>query len=102
MVGSAYPLASKRLADIALYTGNSATGVAGGTSAAAADTVTIYNPATGVGTAYFYNTTANQWRTGLTDASNVTIPDGAAVLVTRKSGRAPFTWYIPQPTMALN
>lgn len=102
MVGSAYPLASKRLAEIGLYTGNATTGLAGGTSAAAADTVTIYNLATGVGTAYFYNTSANQWRTGLTDASNVTIPEGSAVLVTRKSGRAPFTWYIPQPTMALN
>jgi len=104
MVGSAYPLASKRLADIGLYTGNSATGVAGGSSAAVADTVTLYNPATGVGIAYFYNTAANanQWRTGLTDASNVTIPEGAAVLITRKSGRAPFTWYIPQPAMALN
>ncbi len=102
LVGSAYPLASKRLADIGLYTGNTSTGVVGGTSATAADTVTIYNPATGVGATYFYNTTAGQWRTGLSNASDVTIPEGAAVLITRKSGRSPFTWYIPQPTMALN
>ena len=102
MVGSAYPLASKRLADIGLYTGNSATGVEGGTSAARADTITIYNPATGVGATYFYNSTANQWRTGITDASNITIPEGSAILIARKSGRAPFTWYIPQPIMALN
>jgi uncharacterized protein (TIGR02597 family) len=102
LVGSAYPLASKRLADLGLYTGTASTGLVGGTSVAAADTVTIYNPATGVGTPYFYNTTANQWRTGITDSSNVTIPEGAAVLITRKSGRSPFTWYIPQPTMALN
>jgi uncharacterized protein (TIGR02597 family) len=102
MVGSAYPLASKRLADIGLYTGSSATGLQGGTSVAAADTITIYNPATGVGVTYFYNTTANQWRTGITDSSNVTIPEGAAILIARKNGRAPFTWYIPQPTMALN
>lgn len=102
MVGSAYPLASKRLAEIGLYTGNPSTGLVGGTSATAADTVTVYNPATGVGTLYFYNTSANQWRTGLSDASNVTIPEGSAVLITRKSGRSPFTWYIPQPTMALN
>lgn len=102
MVGSAYPLASRRLADIGLYTGNAATGVHGATTPTAADTVTIYNPTTGVGSVYFYNTTAGAWRTGLTDANNVTIPEGAAVLIARKNGRAPFTWYIPQPTMALN
>jgi uncharacterized protein (TIGR02597 family) len=102
MVGSAYPLASRRLADISLYTGDPTTGVQGGTSAAAADTITIYNPATGVGATYFYNTTANQWRSGITDASNVTIPEGSAILVARKGGRSPFTWYIPQPTIALN
>jgi uncharacterized protein (TIGR02597 family) len=102
LVGSAYPLASRRLADIGLYTGDAATGVVGGTSVAAADTVTIFNPATGVATVYFYNTTANQWRTGLTGSDNVTIPEGAAVLIARKNGRSPFTWYIPQPTMALN
>jgi uncharacterized protein (TIGR02597 family) len=102
MVGSAYPLASKRLADIGLYTGSTSTGLQGGTSAAAADTITIYNPSTGVATTYFYNTTANQWRTGITDASNVTIPEGSAILIARKSGRSGFTWYIPQPTMALN
>jgi hypothetical protein len=102
LVGSAYPLASKRLADIGLYTGSSSTGLQGGASAAASDTVTIYNQSTGVGTAYFYSTTNNRWQTGISDASNVTIPEGAAVLIARKSGRAPFTWYIPQPTMALN
>lgn len=102
LVGSAYPLASRRLADVGLYTGDASTGVVGGTSGTTADTVTIYNPSTGVGTAYFYNTSAAQWRAGLSNASEVTIPEGAAVLVTRKSGRSPFTWYIPQPTMALN
>lgn len=102
LVGSAYPLASKTLKDLGLYTSNSTTGVQGGTSATASDTVTIYNPSTGVGTAYFYNTTAGAWRTGITAADNVTIPEGAAVMITRKAGRAPFTWYIPQPTMSLN
>lgn len=102
LVGSAYPLASKTLSALGLYTGSSSTGLQGGTSAAAADTLTIYNPSTGVGTIYFYSTTNNRWQNNLTDASNVTIPEGAAVLIARKSGRAPFTWYIPQPTMALN
>jgi len=102
LVGSAYPLASKRLADLGLYTGSSTTGLQGGANANASDTVTIYNQSTGVGVAYFYSTSNNRWQTGITDASNVTIPEGAAVLIARKSGRAAFTWYIPQPTMALN
>ena len=102
LVGSAYPLASRRLADIGLYTGNSATGVFSGTSASSADTVGIFNPTTGVQTIYFYSSTNNRWQTGPSDASNITIPEGAAVLIARKNGRAPFTWYIPQPTMALN
>ena len=102
LVGSAYPLASRRLADIGLYTGNSATGVFAGTSASSADTVGIFNPTTGVQTTYFYSSTNNRWQTGPSDASNITIPEGAAVLIARKNGRAPFTWYIPQPTMALN
>jgi len=102
LVGSAYPLASKTLKDIGLYTGSSSTGVVGGTSATAADTITIYNPSTGVGTAYYYNTTNARWQTGISASDTVTIPEGASVLITRKSGRAPFTWYIPQPTMAAN
>lgn len=96
-----FPLASKTLAQSGLYTGNSATGVVGGTSAAAADTVTIFDPSTGVANSYFYNTTANQWRRGTTDSSNVTIPDGAAIQITRKANRGEFSWFIPQPTMAL-
>jgi uncharacterized protein (TIGR02597 family) len=102
LVGSAYPLASRRLADLGLYTGDPATGLRGGTTANAADTVTIYNPSTGVATVYFYNTSNNSWRTGLTASDNVTIPEGAAVLIARKNGGSPFTWYIPQPVMALN
>jgi uncharacterized protein (TIGR02597 family) len=102
LVGNAYPLASRRLADIGLYTGSSTTGVFASTSATSADTVGIFNPTTGVQTTYFYSSTNNRWQTGPADASNITIPEGAAVLIARKNGRAPFTWYIPQPAMALN
>ena len=96
-----FPLASKTLATSGLYTGDPATGVVGGTSATSADTVTIFDPTTGQALSYFYNTTANQWRRGTTDSSNVTIPDGAAVQVTRKANRGEFSWFIQQPTMAL-
>jgi uncharacterized protein (TIGR02597 family) len=102
LVGSAYPLASRSISEIGLYTGDSTTGLAGGSSVTAADNVIIFDPATGNPTTYFYNTTASQWRTGLTPSNSVTIPEGAAVRIVRKNGRAPFTWYIPQPTMALN
>ena len=100
-VGNPYPLSSKTLASSGLYTGNAATGVVGGTSATAADTVTIFDPSTGQALSYFYNTTAGQWRRGITDSSNVTIPDGAAVQITRKAGRGEFSWFIQQPTMSL-
>jgi len=92
-----FPVASKTLAQSGLYTGSSSTGVVGGTSAAAADTVTIYNPSTGVADSYFYHSSFNQWRKGTTDSSNITIPDGAAVVITRKANRGAFEWYIPSP-----
>jgi len=100
-VANPYPLASKTLAQSGLYTGNTSTGVGGGTSATAADNVTIYDATTGVGKAYYYNTTNGRWQNGNTDSNLVTIPDGAAILITRKGGRPAFDWYIPQPDMAL-
>lgn len=102
IVPNPYPLASVTLANSNLFTGNTTTGVAGGTSAAAADTLGIFNSATGIITTYFYNTTALQWRNNFTDASNVVIPEGASVIITRKAGRPSFNWYVPQPTMNLN
>ncbi len=102
IIPNPYPLPSVTLAASNLYTGNTATGVAGGTNPASADTVGIFNSATGVITTYFYNTTVNQWRTGFTDASNVVIPEGVSVIITRKVGRPTFNWYVPQPAMNLN
>ncbi|NDB35837.1 MAG: TIGR02597 family protein [Flavobacteriia bacterium] len=96
-VSNPYPIASKTLATSGLYTGNSNTGLVGGTSATAADNVTIYDPATGLANSYFYNTTAGQWRKGVTDSSNVVIPEGSAIVISRKANRGAFEWYIPQP-----
>ena len=101
-VANPYPVASVTLAQSGLYTGNSATGVVGGTSATAADAVTIFDPNTGTGLSYFYNTSASQWRRGTTDSSNVTIPEGAAVMITRKANRGAFEWYIPSPIATIN
>ena len=100
-VANPYPLASKTLAQSGLYTGNATTGVVGGTSATAADNVIIYDPTTGVANTYYYNTTNNRWQRGTTDSGSVTIPDGSAILITRKANRSTFDWYIPQPDMAL-
>ncbi|NDD54583.1 TIGR02597 family protein [bacterium] len=97
-VSNPYPIASRTLGASGLYTGNPATGLVGGTSATAADNVTIYDPATGVANTYFYHTSFNQWRKGVTDSSNVTIPEGSAIVISRKANRGAFEWYIPQPT----
>jgi uncharacterized protein (TIGR02597 family) len=99
-VANPYPLASKTLATSGLYTGVASTGLVGGTSGTTADNLIIYDPVTGVASSYFYNTSVSQWRKGVTDSSNVTIPDGSAVLVTRKANRPTFDWYIPQPNIA--
>jgi len=100
-VANPYPLTSKTLAQSGLYTGNASTGVVGGTSATAADNVIIYDPTSGVASTYYYNTTNNRWQKGTTDSGSVTIPDGSAILITRKANRSAFDWYIPQPDMAL-
>lgn len=93
-----YPLASTTLGQSGLYSGNASTGVAGGTSATAADNVIIVDPATGTANSYFYNTSVGKWRKGVTDSDNVTIPDGSALIISRKANRGSFEWYIPQPT----
>ena len=97
-VANPYPIASRTLANSGLYTGNPSTGLVGGTSSAAADNLTIYNPTTGVADTYYFNTSFNQWRKGITDSSNVVIPDGSAIVISRKANRGAFEWYIPQPT----
>jgi uncharacterized protein (TIGR02597 family) len=102
IVPNPYPLNSVTLATSNLFTGSASTGVVGGTTASAADTLGIFNSGTGIITTYFYNTTAGQWRNNFTDSSSVVIPEGASVIITRKSGRPSFNWYVPQPTMNLN
>lgn len=94
-----YPLDSRTLANSGLFTGNPNTGLAGGSSSSSADTLGLFNPATGTSINYFFSTVNNRWQTGFADASNVTIPQGAAFMITRKNGRPSFVWYFPQPVM---
>jgi len=102
VIANPYPIASVTLASSGLYSGSPSTGVVGGPSGTTADNVVIYDPVTGVASSYYYNTNFNQWRRGTTDSSGVTIPDGSAVMITRKANRGEFSWYIPQPTMKLD
>jgi hypothetical protein len=79
-----------------LYTGDNATGVAAGFSAAAADEVILYDAA-GVPTTYFYSSIHNEWRTGSTPANDIEIPVGGALLINRKAAEGPFSWVKTQP-----
>ena len=95
-----YPMNSVTLANSGLFTNNVNTGVQAGTSSSSADTVNIFNPATQSYSTYYYHSTHNRWQQGASDASSVMIPDGASVLITRKTGNPSFTWYVPQPPIA--
>lgn len=96
-----FPMDSVTLASSGLYTGNASTGVLGGTSAGASDTLRIVNGGAGTTNTYYYHTGNSRWQNGGSDASSVKIPEGASVLLTRRSGGDPFVWYAPQPTMNL-
>jgi uncharacterized protein (TIGR02597 family) len=96
-----YPLDSVTLAQSGLYTGNVSTGLAGGTTPNNADNLIVYNPVSGNATTYFFNTNAQEWRSGLTPANDVVIPAGMSVMVVRKQNREPFLWQLPAPEMDL-
>jgi hypothetical protein len=78
-----------------LYTGNAATGVAGG-DITSADQVLIFN-GTGYNTYYFYDDGVDQvWLDGNgAVATNVAIPVGTSFIVKRK-GATGFNWKAPQ------
>jgi uncharacterized protein (TIGR02597 family) len=105
LVSNPFPLASQTLATSGLYQGGDVTkGIVGSFSPTNSDFVGLLTPGTSTTGLYFYSTTANGWRK-VSDGSvadSVVIPEGSAVLITRKLGRQSFTWYIPQPTMNLN
>lgn len=101
LIANPYPVSSVTLANSGLYTASATTGIVGGTSATLADSVVILD-ASGSAFSYYYNTTNSRWQRGSTDSSNVVIPAGAAVLITRKANRGEFSWFIPQPSMTLN
>lgn len=98
LLAMAYPEASMTLGSSGLYTGNSQTGLAGGTSTTA-DQILIFNPDTGEYNAYYYQTTGlggTGWRSvssNSVDASNTVLP-GAFFL--NRTGSS-FFWTLPEP-----
>jgi uncharacterized protein (TIGR02597 family) len=103
IVNNPYPLNSVTLGNSGLYTGSTSTGLLSGSTASTSDLVSFINPNTGALSSYFYNSkpSVNHWQTGISDATNTVIPDGTAVMITRRIGGSSFTWYVPQPTMVL-
>jgi len=100
LVTNPYPLASRQLNQLNLFTNNVATGLVGGTTASAADNLVVIGAGGSPTTTYFLHTTG-QIRVGATDRSTDTIAEGAAVLIVRKAGRGDFAWVVPAPTMNL-
>jgi hypothetical protein len=86
---------------IGLYTTNNATGVAGGTTAAGADNVFVWDPINQTPITYWYrsNSATPGWRgpqgTG-TDAGTNQIPLGAMLKIQRKT-LGGFDWFMQQP-----
>jgi len=86
-----------------LYTGNSATGLTGGGSAASADNVLIFDVASQKYVTYYYKTGGfggTGWRTSTNasvDVGSVPLPLGQSFLIKRKQVATPFEWVAPQP-----
>jgi len=105
LLGNVYA-ASMTLANSGLYTGNSATGVAGGNSTTA-DQILFWNATTLGYDTYYYQTSGlggTGWRkygAPTVDASATSIPVGTALFINRIGGAA-FNWIAPQQPTSFN
>ncbi len=103
LLGNVYA-AAMTLGNSNLYTGDSATGLAGGDSTSA-DQVMFWNGTTGFNI-YYYQTSGlggTGWRQSgapFVNASDTSIPVGAALFVKRNG--APFKWVAPQTPASFN
>jgi uncharacterized protein (TIGR02597 family) len=102
LVANLYPAGTLTLGSSGLYTGNSQTGLAGGT-ATTADQVLLFDPATGAYSLYYFKTSGmggTGWRSAANtrvDASNTVLPTTGAIFIKRLENRASFLWTMPQP-----
>jgi hypothetical protein len=100
LIQALIPTDQLTLGTCGLYTGNPATGLAGGTSSTA-DTVLTYNATTGAYTTYYYKTSGaggTGWRSTAStsvDRSTQVLPSNGAILIQRKNSGTDFTWEMP-------
>jgi hypothetical protein len=95
-LGTLKVLRSMQLSDLNLYTGNPATGLAGGRTAANADNLII--PGQNGSATYFYcNVSGYQgwYAAGGNSPVNVAIPAGSVFFILRNASNAAFNWIIP-------
>jgi hypothetical protein len=97
LLGTLSSKKSRRLSELNLYTGNSATGAASASNPSSGDVVILLNadiPAT----TYFYSNFPGfegWYDSAFTSAANATIPAGAAFFFYRRDPRGLFFWSIP-------
>ena len=104
IVQAPIPVDQLSLGTSGLYTGSPTTGLLGGSSAATADNVLIFNATTNTYTTYYYKNAGavggTGWRTSASnsvDVSSTILPSISAILIQRRGATATdFTWEIPQ------
>jgi hypothetical protein len=96
LVSTARVGATFALSALGLYTGQTATGLAGGVDLASADHVVVPQPDGGTQT-YFYSTLAGStgWRDALGQPADAITVDGAAAFFIHRRTAGVFTWQIP-------
>lgn len=88
---------SVTIAQLGLYTGNPATGVASGVNASSADRLVIPQPNGTMKTYYYFsNGTVSMWvDSSSRPAGTISLPPGTPFYIVRKAPRAAFPWALP-------
>lgn len=97
VLGSLRADRSLKLADLNIFTGSPATGLAGGRNAKEADNLLLIDAA-GATRTYFYSTVPGHtgWHSSAYEpAASVEIPPGTAFVIQRKQPNGSFEWNIP-------
>lgn len=96
------PVGQISLSGSGLYTGDAATGIAGGGDQSSADNLLVLDAATGLYTTYYYKNAGigQGWKKSGAAGTHEDeiIPAGSALLIIRKSADS-FTWEIPAVTI---
>ena len=98
LVGTLKSLSPMTLAGLNIYTGDPATGLADGTTAANSDNLMVIQPDGSVSTYYYYKQAGvyEGWLDGnLTPSGNVPLSAGSAFYVKRLTNNGMFNWVIP-------